>query len=76
MKRGLIFSGIIGVLIGLFTFILDEFIKYAEVNSFDDCCMEVFYSRLILLSLGGMLLGIITGYLLWKFSLLVNRKLN
>ncbi len=65
------------MLIGLYIFLLDEYIKYAEVNSFDTCCMDVFFGRLILLPLFGFLLGSVLGFILnLLFNYLKKSKLT
>jgi ABC-type transporter Mla maintaining outer membrane lipid asymmetry permease subunit MlaE len=62
MKKKIKIWGIIGMLIGLYIFLLDEYIKYAEVNSFDNSCLDVFFGRLIILPLFGFISGSVLGY--------------
>jgi H+/Cl- antiporter ClcA len=69
MRKLIIVLSIIGGLIGLSIFALDEYIKYAEVNSFDTCCLGVFFTRLALMLVGGILIGALMGRLIfyiWK----------
>lgn len=68
MKKVVLWFCGTGILLGLFVFGLDEATKYAETTSFDTCCMDVFYSRMLLLAGGGGMLGGGLGYVLVKLK--------
>jgi hypothetical protein len=79
MKRLYMIFGLLGLILGISIFTLDEFISRAEVsgldediNIFDTPSPSVFYVRLILLSTTGASIGVLLVYIgKWFYKLMM-----